>query len=130
MIQSREDINNLLSNYLDTRSEYVQAFHTKLENWNGHKLALYCNGVVLGKVREKDELTMEILRWGVSDKTLKDEIKQALNAESQRDIKGSLSNVGVPFKSSTTDGRECFFLTSFFIVVLHEIAIESVFGIC
>ncbi len=44
--------------------------------------------------------------------------------------KGSLSNVGVPFKSSTTDGRECLFLTSFFIVVLHETAIESVFGIC
>ena len=43
---------------------------------------------------------------------------------------GSLSNVGVPFKSSTTDGRECFFLTSFFIVVLHETAIESALGIC
>ena len=42
---------------------------------------------------------------------------------------GSLSNVGVPFKSSTTDRRECFFLTSFFIVVLHETAIESVLGI-
>ena len=38
---------------------------------------------------------------------------------------GSLSNVGVPFKSSTTDRRECFFPTSFFIVVLHETATES-----
>ena len=43
---------------------------------------------------------------------------------------GSLSNVGVPFKSSTTNGRECFFLASFFMVVLHETAIESVLGIC
>ncbi len=42
---------------------------------------------------------------------------------------GSLSNVGVPFKSSTTDGRECFFLTSFFIVALHETAIDSELGI-
>ena len=98
MIQSREDINNLLSNYLDTENEYVQSLHTNLVNWDGHRQALYNNGVVLGKVREKDRLTMEILRKGVDDKALKNEIGQALNAESQRDVqkeKDDLRNLSI-----------------------------------
>ena len=94
MIQSREDIKNLLSNYLDTENEYVQSLH----NWDGHRQALYNNGVVLGKVREKDRLTMEILQKGVEDKAFKDEIGQALNAEFQRDVqkeKDDLRNLSV-----------------------------------
>ena len=37
--------------------------------------ALFSNGVVFGKLREKDEATMQMLKIGVKDKALKEEIR-------------------------------------------------------
>ena len=75
MIESRTDIMDLLNEYLVTQHECNHQFWMPgSEGWSGEKEAIYSNGVVFGKLREKDEATMQMLKIGVKDKALKEEI--------------------------------------------------------
>lgn len=62
MISSREQISDLIKEYLHTQYEYVAQYWSEdVPEWDGKKQALYSNGVVLGKFREKDKATMNLL---------------------------------------------------------------------
>lgn len=81
MINSRDDILDVLEDYLATEYERVFDLFSDFEKWSDHKQALYNNGVVLGKFREKDLDTMNTLKRGVSDKALLNEIRININYE-------------------------------------------------
>ena len=84
MIGSRHDIIDLLNTYLITQHEWMHQFWvSESEGWSGEKEAIYSNGIVLGKFRENDGVTMQTLKIGVEDAALKEEIKLA----TERDIK-------------------------------------------
>lgn len=78
MIESKNDILPLLNEYLNTQYELVYQFWMKE---SGKRLAKYCNGVVLGKFREGDNLTIQTLKKGVSDIALHSEIHQYYDRE-------------------------------------------------
>lgn len=76
MIQSRADVMDLLNAYLVTQHEWTHQFWMLgSEGWSGEKEAIYSNGVVFGKFRENDEATMQIMKIGVKDEALKEEIR-------------------------------------------------------
>lgn len=76
MINSRNDIVSLLKEYIVTQQEYVYQFWMpEAHEWNVKKQVAYYNGIVLGKFREKDAFTLQVLKEGVTDQALYDEIK-------------------------------------------------------
>ena len=81
MTNSRDDILDVLEDYLATEYERVFDLFSDFEKWSDHKQALYNNGVVLGMFREKDLDTMNTLKRGVSDKALLNEIRININYE-------------------------------------------------
>lgn len=82
MISSREQISDLIKEYLHTQYEYVAQYWSEdVPEWDGKKQALYSNGVVLGKFREKDKATMNLLKEGVTDSALIMEISSAYKAQ-------------------------------------------------
>ena len=77
MIESKNDILPLLNEYIRTQYEWVYQFWMEdAEKWSGKRQAIYINGIVLGKFREGDNLTIETLKRGVSNITLHNEIHQ------------------------------------------------------
>lgn len=79
MINSRNEINELLNEYMVTQQEYVYQFWMPAtQKWNAKRYVAYCNGIVLGKFREGDALTLQVLKEGVSDQALYDEIRTNL----------------------------------------------------
>lgn len=77
MIDSKNDILPLLNEYIGTQHEWVYQFWMgDAEEWSGTRQARYTNGVVLGKFREGDILTIQTLKAGVSDTALHSEIHQ------------------------------------------------------
>ena len=77
MIESKNDILPLLNEYISTQHEWVYQFWMEdAEEWNGKRQAIYSNGIVLGKFREGDNLTIKTLKIGVSDIALRNEIHQ------------------------------------------------------
>lgn len=76
MINSRNDIVSLLKEYIVIQQEYVYQFWMpEAHEWNVKKQVAYYNGIVLGKFREKDAFTLQVLKEGVTDQALYDEIK-------------------------------------------------------
>lgn len=81
-ISPREQITDLIIDYINTQNEWQAHFWTdNVEAWDGKRLALYGNGVVLGKFREKDLLTMQTLKRGVTDSAHKEEILDSCRNE-------------------------------------------------
>ena len=77
MIESKDDIFPLLNEYISTQHEWIYQFWMgDAEEWSGTRQAIYSNGVVLGKFRESDILTIQTLKLGVSDTALHNEIHQ------------------------------------------------------
>lgn len=77
MIESKNDILPLLNKYIGTQHEWIYQFWMgDAEEWSGTRQAIYSNGVVLGKFRESDILTIQTLKLGVSDTALHNEIHQ------------------------------------------------------
>lgn len=77
MIESKNDILPLLNEYIGTQHEWIYQFWMgDAEEWSGTRQAIYSNGVVLGKFRESDILTIQTLKLGVSDTALHNEIHQ------------------------------------------------------
>ena len=75
MIKSRNDVFLLFEDYSRTQHELNCQFYTNCtEKWSGKRLAIYANGIVCGKVREGDRLTMQTLKKGVSEEALYNEI--------------------------------------------------------
>ena len=76
MIELRTDVMDLLNEYLVAQHECIHQFWMPgSEGWSGKKEANYSNGVVFGKFRENDEATMLMLKIGVKDEALKEEIR-------------------------------------------------------
>lgn len=76
MIDSRNEIIELLEKYMITQQEYVnQALMPETTNWNTKRQVAYINGIVLGKFREDDAETIRVLKEGVTDQALYSEIK-------------------------------------------------------
>lgn len=79
MIKSREDIIELLKDYMDAQRELErQAWISDSEVWS-RMMSLYSNGIVICKFREQDVATMQVLKKGVNDKPLFDEIFLNIN---------------------------------------------------
>ena len=77
MIESKNDILPLLNEYISTQHEWVYQFWMEdTEKWSCKRQAIYSNGIVLGKFREGDNLTIKTLKIGVSDTALRNEIRQ------------------------------------------------------
>jgi len=78
VINSRDEIMTLLNEYIITQQEYTyQSWipETEVTEWDGKRQAIYANGVVLGKFREKDASTLQVLKEGVSNQGLYNEIR-------------------------------------------------------
>ncbi len=77
MINEKNELLGLFEKYIYTQREYVYQFLLPLneETWDASRIADYINGVVLGKFREGDTETLEILKRGVTDQALFNEIK-------------------------------------------------------
>lgn len=76
MIDSRNEIMELLDEYIVTQQEYVYQFWMpEAQEWNVKRQVAYNNGIVLGKFREEDALTLQVLKEGVTDQALYDEIR-------------------------------------------------------
>lgn len=82
MINSRNEIMGLLGEYIVTQQEHVyQLWMPEAQEWNVKRQVAYYNGIVLGKFREGDALTLQVLKEGVTDQALYDEIR--INLERQ-----------------------------------------------
>ncbi len=82
MINSRNEIIELLKEYTVTQHECVYQFWMpEAEEWNVKRQVAYANGIVLGKFRENDATTIEVLKEGVTDKGLYDEIRVYLERQ-------------------------------------------------
>lgn len=82
MINSRNEIIELLKEYTVTQHECVYQFWMpEAEKWNVKRQVAYANGIVLGKFRENDATTIQVLKEGVTDKGLYDEIKVYLERQ-------------------------------------------------
>lgn len=76
MIDSKDEILELLKEYMITQQEYIYQFWMlDGDEWSGKRQAIYVNGIVLGKFCENDVLTMQVLKEGVTDKALYTEIR-------------------------------------------------------
>lgn len=77
MINSKNELLELFKKYTYTQREYVNQFllQPNEENWDANRLVYYSNGIVLGKFREGDTETLEVLKEGVTDQALFNEIK-------------------------------------------------------
>lgn len=79
MINSRNEINGLLEEYTVAQQEYVYQFWMPdAQEWNVKRQVAHANGIVLGKFREDDALTIQVLKEGVTDQVLCDEIRMNL----------------------------------------------------
>lgn len=79
MIDSRDEIIELLKEYTVTQYEHVYQFWMPgAAKWSVKRQVDYNNGIVLGKFRENDSATMQILKEGVTDKALYSEIRVSL----------------------------------------------------
>lgn len=75
MIDSRDDIIGLLNEYIVAQQQWVYQFWaSEADEWSGKKQSDYANGIVLGKFREQDSLTLDVLKEGVTNQALYDEI--------------------------------------------------------
>ncbi len=75
MISSRGEIMELLKEYTATQHEWIYQFWMPgIEEWNAERQVAYANGIVLGKLREGDSITRQVLKQGVTDKALYSEI--------------------------------------------------------
>lgn len=75
MIEQRQEIISLLDEYIKTQREWIhQTWISDINQWSNKRQNLYWNGIVLGKFREKDPLTMQTLENGVSDTALQEEL--------------------------------------------------------
>lgn len=83
MIEEIAEIEELLIEYKNIQAEWVYQFWMGKTEWSGKRQAAYMNGVVLGKLREKDPKTLSVLKKGVSDDALRREIMTEL----ERNIK-------------------------------------------
>lgn len=82
MINSRNEIRGLLGEYIVTQQEHMyQLWMPEAQEWNVKRQVAYYNGIVLGKFREGDALTLQVLKEGVTDQALYDEI--GINLERQ-----------------------------------------------
>lgn len=76
MLNSRNEIMGLLKEYIVTQQECVYQFYMPdAQEWDVKRQVAYNDGVVLGKYREEDALTFQVLKEGVTDQALYDEIK-------------------------------------------------------
>jgi hypothetical protein len=76
VINSRNEIIELLKEYTATQQEYVYQFWMAgVEGWNVKRQVAYANGSVLGKFREDDDVTRKALKEGVTDNALFNEIR-------------------------------------------------------
>lgn len=77
MINSKNELLKLFKQYTYTQREYVHQFLLPPNegNWDANRLVYYSNGLVLGKFREGDTETLEVLKEGVTDQALFNEIK-------------------------------------------------------
>lgn len=75
MIEHRQEVIFLLDEYIKTQREWIhQAWIPDLDKWNSDRQRLYWDGIVFGKFRERDPLTMQTLEKGVSDTALQEEL--------------------------------------------------------
>lgn len=75
MIEHRQEVIFLLDEYIKTQREWIhQAWIPDLDKWNSDRQRLYWDGIVIGKFRERDPLTMQTLEKGVSDAALQEEL--------------------------------------------------------
>lgn len=75
MIKSRNELLDILEEYLSADYEIVSDLYSGNDKtWRSQKCLHYSNGVVLGKYRDRDIRTMNLLKQGVSDEALLDEI--------------------------------------------------------
>lgn len=75
MIEHRQEVIFLLDEYIKTQREWIhQAWIPDLAMWNSDRQRLYWDGIVFGKFRERDPLTMQTLEKGVSDTALQEEL--------------------------------------------------------
>ena len=75
MIEQRREILPLLEEYINTQREQIYQFWSSdAKEWGNERQAFYMNGIVLGKFREGDPMTMQALEKGVSDTALQEEI--------------------------------------------------------
>lgn len=75
MIENRQEVIFLLDEYIKTQREWIhQSFVPDLARWGSKRQSLYWNGIVLGKFRERDPLTMQTLEKQVSDTALQEEL--------------------------------------------------------
>lgn len=68
-------IEELFTEYMKTAKDRINPFD---EGWNGIRGALYANGVVLGKIRERDENTLKFLEKEIPEHEIKRQIKMNL----------------------------------------------------
>lgn len=74
MIRTRKDVSEVLGDYTTTQYEWIHKFWVgDAEEW-GDMASTYSNGIVLGKFREGHLGTMELLKNGVTNDALYDEI--------------------------------------------------------
>ena len=67
MIEQRQEVLHLFDDYLIAEHERIcQYWAPEAAQWSAKKYNMYVNGAVLGKFREKDPMTMNILEEGVS----------------------------------------------------------------
>ena len=67
MISHRNDVITLLEEYINTQREQTYQFWmSDAEEWSQDRQSLYMDGIVLGKFREGDPMTMQTLEKGVS----------------------------------------------------------------
>lgn len=91
MIEQRQDVLPLLNEYIIAERERLcQYWAPEAAQWSSKKCTLYENGAVLGKFREKDPMTMNILEEGVSDAALQEELR--LHLEEKINIGSTLVN--------------------------------------
>ena len=75
MIEKRQEIIFVLDEYIKAQREWIhQTWVPDLARWSTKRQSLYWNGIVLGKFRERDPLTMQILEKQVSDTALQEEL--------------------------------------------------------
>lgn len=75
MIESRNDIQDLLHEYLKIQHDYFhQWWMDDVEQWSGKRQANYTYGIVIGMFRDNDIHTLQALTLGVSDNALQNEI--------------------------------------------------------
>lgn len=84
MIEHRQEVLHLFDAYIIAERERLcQYWAPEAAQWSAKKYSMYVNGAVLGKFRERDPMTMDTLKEGVSDTALREELRQHLEIEIQ-----------------------------------------------